>query len=81
LSQNLISIEAKYKFRLCSDSVVLYNFRRDIAVDLDDLKGTVLGSELFEVLISDFALWVPGRSEIDDSVVGFIFEKVGIEFL
>lgn len=60
---------------------MLYDFRRDITVDLDDLKGTVLGSELFEMLIGDFALWVPGRPEIDDSVVGFVFEKVGIEFL
>jgi len=81
LSQNFISIKAKYKFWLCSNSVVLDDFGTKVTINLNGLKGAIFSCQLMEMLISDFALGIPGCSEVYDSVAGFSSKEVGIEFL
>ena len=51
LSEHLVPIQTKYKLRLSLYRIVPRNLARNIAIDLDDLKRTLLGRKLVNVLI------------------------------
>ena len=68
LPQNLISIEAKYKLRFVANWIMPCNFGWDIAIDLNNLKESIVSCEIVNMLVSDFALRIPAWSKVNDKM-------------
>ena len=81
MSDHFVSIQTKNKLRLVPNRVMSSYFRRDIAIDFDDFKESILGGKGVELLVGYFALRVPACSEVDKRMCEFVLEKVVIEFL
>ena len=68
LPQNLISIETKYKLRFVANWIMPCNFGWDIAIDLNNLKESIVSCEIVNMLVSDFALRIPAWSKVNDKM-------------
>ena len=66
LPDELVAVEAEDELGLGLDEVVLGDLGRDVAVHLHDLHLLEGGGQFADVLVSDAAVGVPLRSEVDD---------------
>ena len=57
------------------------NFRRGIAVDLDNLQKSIFSCQFIQLLICDFALRIPTGTEIYDRVGEPVLAQIGVELL
>ena len=65
LSDDLVAVEAKHKLRLSPYVVVALDLRRNIRVDFEDFDLVELIGDQMDVLVSDFAGWIPPGCEVD----------------
>ena len=68
LSDYFISVETENELGLVADCIVACDLRGGVSIDFDDFQEAVAGCNLSHLWVSDRALRVPARPEVDKRV-------------